>query len=116
MKEIILKKVQSDKNEHKLYRLVLVDQGLGVLHQWGRIGEWVQEKWSEFESYEAALKDFERTEKSKRKDGYIDGDWSIMPSSYRLYKPGQKTAQPVKEEPRRFIQLNWLDLLIRKKG
>jgi predicted DNA-binding WGR domain protein len=115
MREIILKKINPETNENKLYRLVLPDHSTEVLHQWGRANEWVQEQWANFDDRAAAEKDFAKTEARKRKDGYIDATWAVFPTSYRLYTPGKKQPQPEKQEPKRFIQLNWLDLLRRKR-
>lgn len=62
-----------------------------VLHQWGRIDQWVQEQWVCHDDADAADKDYHKTLAAKLKEGYSPSDWGVMPTNYRKYgRPSKK--------------------------
>lgn len=85
MQQVTLARINQDANEYRFYRLVLPTGSQSLLRQWGRINEYVYEKWDEYSSYESALETFKKTEQTKRQEGYISADNSVFPRSYIFY-------------------------------
>lgn len=86
MKDVYLAKINPDQNEYRMYRLCLPEQSRELLQQWGRIGDYVYEKWDGFDSHNEALKQFERLEKAKRSEDYITADQAVMPRNHLFYE------------------------------
>lgn len=94
MKQVFLSKVDADKNEYRFYRMVLPPGSLAFLRHWGRIGDYIHEKWDTFPTREAAEKALARAEKEKRREGYSTADKGVFPKNYMFYAPPDKTEEP----------------------
>ena len=94
MQQLILANIDPDKNEYRFYRLVLPPGSLALLRQWGRLGDYIHEKWDVFTDRAATEKAFSAAEREKRREGYIDADKSVFPKNYMFYAPPDKTEEP----------------------
>ncbi|MEZ0372217.1 MAG: WGR domain-containing protein [Candidatus Sericytochromatia bacterium] len=105
-----MKKRTPEANEEKFYRLRLPAKSAEVLIQWGRIGVWVEEQWVSCGSHAKAKDLLTKREAQKRREGYVEAEWSVLPTNYRFY--GQKRPLGGPEAPKQHPgQLNWLSLL-----
>jgi len=86
MQDIYLAKVNPDKNEYRFYRLCLPTNSTDLLQQWGRVGDYIYEKWDGFDSHQAAQVQLEKLTKSKRREGYTLADRSVMPRNHLFYE------------------------------
>ncbi len=89
--EIILARIDQDANEYRFYRLVLPPGSRALLRQWGRINEYINEKWDVFADRKSALEAYEKTEREKRHEGYTVADRSVFPKNYMFYHPQAQT-------------------------
>lgn len=94
MREITLANIDPDKNEYRFYRLALPEGSLELFRQWGRIGDYINEKWDTFSDRSAAEKAFKAAEKEKRREGYVTADHGVFPKNYMFYAPPDKTEEP----------------------
>jgi|JYMV01.1.fsa_nt_gi predicted DNA-binding WGR domain protein len=92
MNDLYLAKVNPESNEYRMYRLCLPEQSYELLQQWGRIGDYIYEKWDIFTSHAAAKKQFDKLESSKRAEGYITADRAIMPRNHIFYETEKKAV------------------------
>jgi len=89
MKSIFLSKIEPQNNTFRFYRIVLPVDSKALLIQWGRIGEYLTERWEQHESNKAALKALESTQKKKVAKGYMLTDERVLPKNYLLNRePG----------------------------
>jgi len=61
----------------------LPDNSTELQQQWGRVGD-VYEKWDGFDSHQAAQAQLEKLTKSKRREGYVFEDRSVMPGNLSM--------------------------------
>lgn len=94
MKQIYLSKIEPESNTYKFYRLLLPPGSKALLVQWGRIGDYVTEKWAQFATAEAAQTQFGKLDREKRREGYRDADQKVMPKNYLFYQPPTGTVKP----------------------
>jgi predicted DNA-binding WGR domain protein len=105
MKIIYLLKIDSDANEYRFYRLALPPDGRVVHKLWGRVHEHGTEHWDDQLTPAAALKEFNRTLREKKTEGYVEADEKVLPKNWHIYMP--KPAEAV-ERPADG-QLSWID-------
>jgi len=95
MQQIILAKIDQDANEYRFYRLVLPPGSRALLRQWGRINDYLNEKWDICADRKAALAAYEKAEHEKRREGYTTAEQSVFPKNYMFYhEPAKTLAQP----------------------
>jgi len=95
MQEIIMVRIAQDANEYRFYRLVLTPGSRTLFRQWGRINEYINEKWDVFADRKAALAAYEKAEHEKRREGYTTAEQSVFPKNYMFYhEPAKTLAQP----------------------
>lgn len=93
MRDLFLAKIKPEANEYRMYRLCLPDKSCELLQQWGRIGDYIYEKWDKFGSYIEAQKQFEKLEKAKRQEGYTTAERSVMPRNHIFYEVNMRTME-----------------------
>ena len=103
MKIVYLLFLDPDHNHYRFYRLALAPGARAVHKLWGRVGDYVTEKWEILPSHQEAEKHFARVEKDKRREGYREADEKVLPKNFFLYIPATGTERP--EDG----QLSWLD-------
>lgn len=69
MKIIYLLKIDSQANEYRFHRLALPPDGRVVHRLWGRMHEYLTERWEEFATPEAASKHFNKVVREKEREG-----------------------------------------------
>ena len=82
MQQIILAKIDQDANEYRFYRLVLPPGSRALLRQWGRINDYLNEKWDVYADRKAAVAAYEKAEHEKRREGYTTAEQSVFPKNY----------------------------------
>lgn len=104
MKIVYLLKIDSTANEYRFHRLALPPDGRAVHRLWGRMHEYLTERWEEFATPEAASKHFNKVVREKEREGYKKTDEHVLPKNFFLYveKPAEATERPPDG------QLNWL--------
>ena len=91
MQEIIMVRIDQDANEYRFYRLVLPPASRALFRQWGRINEYVNEKWDVCPDRKSALEAYEKAQQEKRREGYTIADRSVFPKNYMFYHPSAKS-------------------------
>lgn len=89
--EIILARIDQDANEYRFYRLVLPPGSRALLRQWGRINDYVNEKWDVYADQKSAIEAYEKAEYEKRREGYTTAEQSVFPKNYLFYHPQAQT-------------------------
>jgi len=92
MKILYLLYLDPDQNNYRFYRLALPPGSKAVHKLWGRVGEYVTEKWEELPTRKEAEAHFEQVAKEKRREGYRDADQHVLPKNFFLYTPPPAAA------------------------